>query len=98
VFLDSKRIAHFNISSYGIGDPNPYIPGGYYKSFAFGPWQDQAAYVRNVNVTSSTGENVYSNSMTSEDVLVANMASKQTTDMIARIQASATATRGSVID
>lgn len=70
VYLDDRLIAHFNISSYGISDPNPYIPGGVYKSFAFGPWQDQAAYVRNVNVTLSTGENVYSNAMTSEDVLV----------------------------
>lgn len=70
VYLDDQRIAHFNISSYGIADPNPYIPGGVYKSFAFGPWQDQAAYVRNVNITLSTGENVYSNPMTSPDVLI----------------------------
>ncbi|KAJ5753780.1 uncharacterized protein N7511_007933 [Penicillium nucicola] len=70
VYLDSHRIAHFNISSYGLGDPNPYIQGGATKSFAFGPWQDQAAYVRNVNVTLSTGENVYSNPMTDSDVLI----------------------------
>lgn len=41
-----------------------------YKGFAFGPWQDQVAYVRNVNVTLSTGQIVYSNPMTSDDVLV----------------------------
>ncbi|RDW84250.1 hypothetical protein BP6252_01840 [Coleophoma cylindrospora] len=70
VLLDDLEIAHFNISSYGVGDPNPYIPGGTYKSFAFGPWQDQAAYVRNANVVLSTGETVYSNPMTSDDVLV----------------------------
>ncbi|KAJ5919313.1 hypothetical protein N7466_010256 [Penicillium verhagenii] len=70
VFLDGQRIAHFNISSYGIGNPNPYIPGGTNKGFAFGPWQDQAAYIRNVNVTLSNGLNVYSNPMTSPDVLV----------------------------
>jgi hypothetical protein len=70
VYLDNNLIAHFNISSYHVADPNPYIPGGYSKSFAFGPWQDQAAYFRNVNVTLSTGEVVYSNPMTSPDVLV----------------------------
>jgi len=68
--LDGHKIASFNISSYGIGNPNPYIPGGQNKGMAFGPWQDQAAYVRNVNVTTSTGQNVYSNPMTSPDVLV----------------------------
>jgi hypothetical protein len=46
------------------------MPGSIYKNFAFGPWQDQAAYLRNVNVTLSTGENVYSNSMSSEELLV----------------------------
>lgn len=70
IFLDDNRVAHFNISSYGLGDPNPYIPGGAYRGFAFGPWQDQAAHIRNVNVTLSTGENVYSNPMTSPDVLI----------------------------
>lgn len=70
VILDGQEIAQFNISSYGLGDPNPYIPGGVYKSFAFGPWQDQAAYYRNVNVTLNSGENVYSNTMTSQDTLV----------------------------
>ncbi|KAM3065058.1 hypothetical protein ACMFMF_011370 [Clarireedia jacksonii] len=70
VFLNNIEIAHFNISSYGLGNPNPYIPGGVYKSFAFGPWQDQAAYVRNVNVIDENGENIYSNPMSSDDVLV----------------------------
>jgi hypothetical protein len=70
VFLDDVEIAHFNISSYGLGNPNPYIPGGIYKSFAFGPWQDQAAYVRNVDVTDVNGKKIYNNPMTSDDVLV----------------------------
>ncbi|KAH8685358.1 Six-hairpin glycosidase-like protein [Tricladium varicosporioides] len=70
VFIDDQEIAHFNASSYGFGNSNPYIPGGVYKGFAFGPWQDQAAYVRNVNVTLGSGEKVYSNSMLSNDVLI----------------------------
>lgn len=70
VYLDDQSTAEFNISSCGISNPNPYIPGGVYKSFDFGPWQDQAAYVRNVNVTLNTGENVHSNPMTLLDVLV----------------------------
>lgn len=70
VYLDGHKIAHFNISSYGLGDPSPYVPGGAYKGFAFGPWQDQAAYIRNVNVTlNANNEIVYSNPMTSQDVL-----------------------------
>lgn len=70
VFLDDVKIADFNISSFGIGDPNEFIPGGASKSFAFGPWQDQAAYVRNVKATLANGEVVYNNPMTSDDVLV----------------------------
>ncbi|KAF7717908.1 Glycoside Hydrolase Family 78 protein [Penicillium ucsense] len=70
VYLNDQQIAHFNISTYGLGDPNPYKPGGVYKGFAFGPWQDQAAWVRNVNVTLKTGVHVYSNPMTSPDVPV----------------------------
>ncbi|KAG8162548.1 hypothetical protein KVR01_008313 [Diaporthe batatas] len=39
-------------------------------TFGFGAWQDQAAYVRNVVVTdTATGRRLYSNSMTSRDVL-----------------------------
>ncbi|KAH7129839.1 catalytic activity: RhaA is able to hydrolyze alpha-1 [Dactylonectria estremocensis] len=69
VLLDDQEIASFNISSYGVGNPNPYIPGGTSKSFAFGPWQDQAAWIRNVNLTLSSGETIYSNAMKSEDIL-----------------------------
>ncbi|KAH7350663.1 catalytic activity: RhaA is able to hydrolyze alpha-1 [Rhexocercosporidium sp. MPI-PUGE-AT-0058] len=70
IYLDDVEIAHFNISSYGLGDANPFIPGGASKGFAFGPWQDLAAYIRNVNATLATRENFYSNPITSEDVLV----------------------------
>lgn len=70
VFLNGEEIAHFNISSYGIGDSNPYIPGGANKGFAFGPWQDQATYIRNVTVTSSTSEVRYIQPMTSPDTLI----------------------------
>ncbi|KAJ5731986.1 hypothetical protein N7493_003467 [Penicillium malachiteum] len=57
--------------SYGIGDLSPYIPGGAYKGFAFDPWQDQAAYYRNVKATlNSNNETLYSNFMTDQDVLI----------------------------
>lgn len=59
VILDDQEIAHLNISSYDVGNPNLCIPGGASKSFAFGPWLDQAAWVRNVKLTLNTGETVY---------------------------------------
>lgn len=43
MFLNDKKIAAFNISTYGTADPNPYIPGGTAKGSALGPWQDQAS-------------------------------------------------------
>lgn len=38
-------------------------------SFGFGPWQDQAAYFKDVVVTSNNGSTLYKNPMTSEDTL-----------------------------
>lgn len=39
-------------------------------SFGFGPWINQAAYFKNVRVTStSSGEELYSNELTSKDIL-----------------------------
>ncbi|KAJ4138812.1 hypothetical protein NW768_002685 [Fusarium equiseti] len=80
VYVDDREVASFNISSYGAGhfggtepsgNPNSMIPGGYHRSFAFGPWQDQAAWVRNVTAISRVTDKVlYENSMTSEEVLV----------------------------
>jgi hypothetical protein len=41
----------------------------YTGSFGFGPYQDQAAYYKNVIVTSQNGSVLYENLMTSEDIL-----------------------------
>ncbi|GAA6024212.1 hypothetical protein JCM8202_003539 [Rhodotorula sphaerocarpa] len=69
VRLDGKQIAHFNLTEYPGGRP-AYLPPCAWYSFAFAPWQDQAAWYRNVNVMLSSGGNFYSNPMTSEDVKV----------------------------
>lgn len=63
VRVDGHSVASFNLTSYGKALPNPYIPGGYYKGFAFGPWRDQAAWYRKVTVTSG-GSMLYSNPLT----------------------------------
>ncbi|KWU43435.1 hypothetical protein RHOSPDRAFT_35040 [Rhodotorula sp. JG-1b] len=70
VRLDGKQIAHFNLTAYNIGARPPYFPPCPYYSFAFAPWQDQAAWYRNVNVTLASGQNYYSNPMTSEDIKI----------------------------
>uniref|UniRef100_A0A0K3CKK1 BY PROTMAP: gi/342321267/gb/EGU13201.1/ Catalytic activity: RhaA is able to hydrolyze alpha-1 [Rhodotorula glutinis ATCC 204091] n=1 Tax=Rhodotorula toruloides TaxID=5286 RepID=A0A0K3CKK1_RHOTO len=70
VRLDGKQIAHFNLTAYNVGARPPYFPPCAYYSFALGPWQDQAAWYRNVNVTLASGQNWYSNPMTSEDIKV----------------------------
>lgn len=70
VRLDGKQIAQFNLTAYNIGARPPYFPPCAYYSFAFAPWQDQAAWYRNVNVTLASGQNYYSNPMTSEDVKI----------------------------
>ncbi|KAL7337612.1 catalytic activity: RhaA is able to hydrolyze alpha-1 [Rhodotorula toruloides] len=70
VRLDGKQIAHFNLTAYNVGARPPYFPPCAYYSFAFGPWQDQAAWYRNVNITLASGQNWYSNPMTSEDIKV----------------------------
>lgn len=70
VRLDGKQIAHFNLTAYNVGARPPYFPPCAYYSFAFAPWQDQAAWYRNVNVTLASGQNHYSNPMTSEDIKI----------------------------
>lgn len=57
------------MTEYPGGRP-AYLPPCAWYSFAFAPWQDQAAWYRNVNVMLSSGGNFYSNPMTSEDVKV----------------------------
>ncbi|POS73720.1 RhaA is able to hydrolyze alpha-1 [Diaporthe helianthi] len=66
----SVSVGHEQIFNVSLGD---YNVGGTISTsgtFGFGAWQDQAAYVRNVAVTdTATGAGLYSNSMTSTDVL-----------------------------
>ncbi|KKY32727.1 putative alpha-l-rhamnosidase [Diaporthe ampelina] len=65
VSINQQQI--FNVSL-----PSYYVGGTINTSgtFGFGGWQDQAAYIRNVAVTdTATGTALYSNSMTSPDVL-----------------------------
>ncbi|KAJ5166151.1 uncharacterized protein N7482_004932 [Penicillium canariense] len=73
VFLNDQRIALCNLTSYRIGDPSLYIPVGASKAFAFGPWKDRAANMRNVN-RYPPGAEVYSSPMTSQDGLVESVA------------------------
>lgn len=57
----------FNVSVADYWTPTPITFAG---SFGFGAYQDQAAYIKNVEaVDSFSGTILYSNSMTSEDVL-----------------------------
>ncbi|ORY82403.1 Six-hairpin glycosidase-like protein [Leucosporidium creatinivorum] len=70
VKIDGKQIASFNLTAYGQGARPVYFPPAAYYSFALGPWQDQAAWYRNVNVTLASGASWYSNPMTSEDVKI----------------------------
>ncbi|KAF7538807.1 hypothetical protein G7054_g2634 [Neopestalotiopsis clavispora] len=65
VTLDSQSVFNVSISDY-------YTPSAvsFDGSFGFGAWQDQAAYVRNVEVTdSANGSTLYTNAMTTADVL-----------------------------
>lgn len=64
VRVDGHAVASFNLTSYGQSLPNPHIPGGYFKGFGLGPWRDQAAWYKNVTVTSSSGETLYTNPLT----------------------------------
>lgn len=57
---------------FNVSLPSYYVGGTINTNgtFGFGGWQDQAAYIRNVAVTdTATGAALYSNSMTSPDVL-----------------------------
>lgn len=65
VSVSQQQIFNVSLSDY-------YVGGAISTSgtFGFGAWQDQAAYVRNVVVTdTATGGALYSNKMTSPDVL-----------------------------
>lgn len=65
LLLDDQLVFNVSISDYWT--PSTVSFAG---SFGFGAYQDQAAYIRNVEVAdSSNGTILYSNNMTSEDVL-----------------------------
>lgn len=65
VSVNQEQIFNVSLASYYVG--GTINTNG---SFGFGGWQDQAAYIRNVAVTdTTTGAALYSNTMTSPDVL-----------------------------
>jgi hypothetical protein len=65
VSLSQQLIFNVSLTDYYVG--GTISTSG---TFGFGAWQDHAAYVRNVAVTdTATGAALYSNSMTSPDVL-----------------------------
>lgn len=65
VSVNQQEIFNVSLPSYYVG--GTISTNG---TFGFGGWQDQAAYIRNVAVTdTATGAALYSNSMTSPDVL-----------------------------
>lgn len=65
VSVNKQEIFNVSLPSYYVG--GTINTNG---TFGFGGWQDQAAYIRNVAVTdTATGAALYSNSMTSPDVL-----------------------------
>lgn len=71
-YLDDSLVMNATISEFGF-TASQLTFYGYTTTGAgaigFGGWHDQAAYVRNVVVTDTEGTVVYSNPMTSEDVL-----------------------------
>ena len=77
VAIDGISIFSASLADYYVGG----APIGVTGSFGFGVLQDQAAYVRNVNVyDTANGSLIYANSMTASDVLAeygtqANLAS-----------------------
>lgn len=65
VSVNQQQIFNVSLASYYVG--GTISTNG---TFGFGGWQDQAAYIRNVAATdTATGAALYSNSMTSPDVL-----------------------------
>ncbi|KAK4048798.1 hypothetical protein OIV83_004564 [Microbotryomycetes sp. JL201] len=70
VSLNGKEIVAFNLTSYDFARTNPYIPGGWQRSFAFGGWNDELAMWPPAIFKAHTrcSPIVYNNSMTSQDV------------------------------
>lgn len=74
VSVDGTPIAFIPYETIGeewLGNSNFGVGSGsvFNGTWGFGPWQDQAAYVRNVQVTAQNGSLVYENKMTTPDVL-----------------------------
>ena len=70
VTLDGAPIAFVPIAEALLLEPSYFGSGSATDgTFGFGPWQDQTAYVKDVTVVAANESLLYSNSMTSEDVL-----------------------------
>lgn len=66
VSLNGKQVFNIRMSDYYTGGK----PASFRGSFGVGAWQDDVAYVRNLEVTNSTGgASIYANPMTSDDIL-----------------------------
>ena len=63
VTVDGSKILDIPVSQCGA------IPSNIRGSWGFAPYQDQAAYIKDVSVFASNGSVLYQNAMTSEDVL-----------------------------
>ncbi|KAF2104506.1 Six-hairpin glycosidase [Rhizodiscina lignyota] len=68
ISIDGKEAATISLREYHqLYNPAPAsVSGG---PFGFGPFQDQIAYVKDVKVVASNGTTLYSNPMTSPDIL-----------------------------
>lgn len=68
IAIDGKEVATISLIEYHqLYAPAPAnLSGG---AFGFGPFQDQAAYFKDVKVVASNGTTLYANSMTSSDIL-----------------------------
>ncbi|KAK5112254.1 hypothetical protein LTR62_004415 [Meristemomyces frigidus] len=72
VTLDGKPIAFVPVAEAAYYAASQRLTSGSPTggTFGFGPFQDEAAYVKDVLVTAANGTTLYQNNMTSEDVLI----------------------------
>lgn len=72
ISIDGREVLSIPISNFAeLASNRGYSGTGspYLGSFGFGPYQDQAAYYKDVVVTADNGSVLYENPMTSEDIL-----------------------------
>lgn len=68
ISIDGKQVAEVSMSEYNRNYPSaPASLTG--SSFGFGPFQDQTAYFKDVTVIAANSTTIYSNKMTTDDVL-----------------------------